>query len=175
MYKKIIVVLISILMVLTLASCGVREKVNEKIFEKVTETVINKATGGAADIDLDGDKLTIKGEDGEELTIGGSEWPDSGAATMIPEFKHGKVVSAFNSDASCAIVLEEVQEQDFKDYLDELKGLGYTENSYTFSQETAQTYSAEAEDGSAISVTYNGNDQTLTISFRAASTEAEQE
>lgn len=177
MYKKIIVVLISTLMVLTLASCGVREKVNEKISEKVTEGVINKATGGAANVDIDGDKLSIKGEDGEELTIGGADWPDSGAASMIPELKNGTVVSAFNSDTACLIILEKVAQQDFADYVDELKGLGYTKDAFTYSAETSHSYTATAEDGSTISVTYNGGDETISISFEDKSepTEGEQE
>jgi hypothetical protein len=175
LYKKIMVVLISTLMVLSLTSCGVREKVNEKISEKVTETVINKATGGAADIDIDGDKLSIKGEDGEELTIGGSEWPDSGAASMVPEFKHGTVVSAFNSETSCLIVLEEVKEQDYKDYLDELKELGYTKNSTSFSSDSSYNYGATADNDSTISVTYDAGNQTVTIAFEAPPAEADQE
>lgn len=48
MFKKTIVILLTILMMLTLASCGVRQSLDEKIAEKVTEGVINKATGGEA-------------------------------------------------------------------------------------------------------------------------------
>jgi len=45
LFKKTIVILLTILMMLTLASCGVRKSLDEKIAEKVTEGVINKATG----------------------------------------------------------------------------------------------------------------------------------
>jgi len=177
LYKKIVVVLISTLMVLTLASCGVREKVNDKISEKVTEGVINKATGGAGTVDIDGDKLTIKGEDGEELTIGGTEWPDSGAASMIPKVKNGTVVSAFNAEKACIIILEKVTEQDYADYVDELKGLGFTNDAFTYSAEKSHSYTATSENGSTISVTYNGGDETISISFEDKSepTEGEQE
>ncbi len=175
MYKKIIVVLISTLMVLTLASCGVREKVNQEISEKVTEGVLNKATGGAADIDIEGDKLSIKGKDGEELTIGGNEWPDTGAASKIPKIKNGSVVSAFNSDTSCVIILEKVTQQDFTDYVDEVKALGYTNDAFTYSADESHSYSASAEDGSAISVTYSGGDETISVSFNAASASEEGE
>ena len=48
MFKKTIVILLTILMMLTLASCGVRKSLDDKIAEKVTEGVVNKATGGEA-------------------------------------------------------------------------------------------------------------------------------
>jgi len=45
------------------------------------------------DADIDGDKVVIKGEDGQELTIGEGEWPSFDLAKSIPEFKGGKIVS----------------------------------------------------------------------------------
>lgn len=48
MFKKTIIILLTTIMMLTLASCGVKQSMDEKIAEKVTEGVINKATGGEA-------------------------------------------------------------------------------------------------------------------------------
>jgi len=43
------------------------------------------------DIDIDGDKITVKDKEGGTLTLGSGEWPD---IDYIPEFKQGQIVSA---------------------------------------------------------------------------------
>jgi hypothetical protein len=68
-FKKIGIVLLAAALLLTLTSCGVKESVNDKIAEKVTEGVMNKATGGDANIDIDGDKITVEGKDGEKVSL----------------------------------------------------------------------------------------------------------
>ena len=175
MFKRIIVILISTLMILSLASCGISEKVNEKVAEEVTEGVLNKVIGGDADIKLDGEKMTVKGKDGEEFSFGGTEWPDSGAAALIPEFKQGTLVSSFNTESSCIIALEEVEKQDFERYLEKLKELGYTNETVDFTMDSTQSYSASKDDSSRLTVTYDSESTGMSITFEVAQAEADQE
>lgn len=165
MFKKFIVMLLSILMVLSLTSCGVRQSLNEKIVEKVAEGVVDKATGGAADIDFDKDKITIKGKDGEEFSIGDTKWPKTGAAKLIPELKKGKIVSAINSDTACLIMIEQVEEKDFKQYVEELKDRGFTNDVVEHMSELGQSYNASLDENSSVGVLYEPESQGLSISF----------
>lgn len=165
MVKKNLAIVLAILMMFALAGCGAQEKMNEKIAEKVTEGVLNSATDGNAKVDLDGDQVKIKGKDGEEFTFGDTKWPNSGAAQLIPEFKKGKVMSAMNSEEACMIIIEEVGEKDFKDYIEEIKGQGFTNNTTEYTSGTGQGYSANKEENEVITVLYDSETEALHVNY----------
>lgn len=168
MLKKISVILLSIFVLLTLASCGVRQSLDEKIAEKVTEGVINKATGGEANIDIDKGELTLKGEDGEKITFSESKWPKGEAANLIPEFKKGKIVTSANSDKACTIMIEQVEEKDYKQYVEELKERGFTNDAAELSSGSSQSYGAHLNEKTMVFVMYDSGQQALTISLEIA-------
>jgi len=57
--------------------------------EKIAEEVVEKALGDKnTDIDIDGDKITVKDKEGGTLTLSSGEWPD---IDYIPEFKQGQL------------------------------------------------------------------------------------
>ena len=165
MFKRIIVILLSIVMMLSLASCGVRQNLDQKIEEKVTEGVIKKATGGTADVDLDKGQLTVKGEDGEKVTFGDSKWPEGGAANLIPEFKQGNIVSAINADAACAIMFEQVEEKAFKQYIEDIKVQGFTNDVAEYTSGSTHGFNAHLDDNTMIFVLYDSEGKTLTVNF----------
>ena len=165
MFKKTIVVLLATLMMLSLASCGVRQSLDEKIAEKVTEGVMNKATGGEANIDIDKGELTLKGEDGEKITFGGNKWPEGDAAKQIPEFKKGKIVTAMNSDKACTIAIEKVEEKDYKQYVEKLKDRGFTNDVSEFTSESSHSYGAHLNEKTMVFVLYDTQQQVLTINL----------
>lgn len=74
--------------------------------EAATEKILEKALGDK--VDIDGDEVTIKGDNGEEVTIGGGQRPDTELAKKLPEFTKGTVVSAVTEDNSVMIFLEKV-------------------------------------------------------------------
>ena len=158
MFKKTIVILLATLMMLSLASCGVRQSMDEKIAEKVTEGVMNKATG-------DKGELTLKGEDGEKITFGGNKWPEGDAAKLIPEFKKGKIVSAMNSDKACTIAIEQVEGKDYMQYLEKLKDRGFTNDVSEFTSESSHSYGAHLNEKTMVFVLYDTQQQVLTISL----------
>jgi len=165
LFKKTIVILLATLMMLSLASCGVRQSMDEKIAEKVTEGVMNKATGGEANIDIDKGELTLKGEDGEKITFGGNKWPEGDAAKLIPEFKKGKIVSAMNSDKACTIAIEQVEGKDYMQYLEKLKDRGFTNDVSEFTSESSHSYGAHLNEKTMVFVLYDTQQQVLTISL----------
>lgn len=140
--KKLLITLLVLLLTLSMAGCGAKEKAAEKAAEKIFE-------GAGVDADIDGDKVVIKGEDGQELTIGAGEWPSSDLAKSIPEFKGGKIVSVMEANDSLFIMIEEISEEDFTAYLEEIKEAFSGEN-YEMNTGTGMIYTAV--NGSDISV-----------------------
>jgi Cu/Ag efflux protein CusF len=165
MSKKVIVIILMVFMIAAVGGCGAKEKMNEKISESVTEGIINKALDGEGKVDLDGDKITIKGEDGEEFNFGEAEWPDSGAAQQIPELNEGTVVSAMNSEQFCMIMLEEIEQSAFDQYLEEIKDQGFTNDSVEFTSDTGYSYSASKDENTMISLMYDSEAQSVTINY----------
>lgn len=144
--KKFLIVMLILLLALSLAACGAKEKAAEKAAEKILENA-------GVEANIDGDKVVVKGEDGEELTIGEGEWPSSDLAKSIPEFKDGKIVSVMEANDSLFIMIEEISEEDFTAYLDEIKDV-FTEEAYEMSTGTGMMYAAENDKGIGITLTY---------------------
>lgn len=163
--KKIIVIFLVIIIVLSLGACGIRKKIDEKISEKITEGVVNKITGGDANIDIDKGEVTIKGDGGEEVTFGASEWPKGKAADILPEPKEGKIISVMNSDNVCVIMLEEVEEKTYKEYIEELKDKGFINDVYECSDELGASYYASLNENTHMQVSYTSGEKILSISI----------
>ena len=104
--KKTLICLLIFALLFSFAGCGAKEKLEEKIAEKVFEEA------GGGDLDIDGDKVTIKGDNGETVTFGDNKWPTSELVQNIPEFKDGKVNGVLESADSIVITLELVKEED---------------------------------------------------------------
>ncbi|MDD2497872.1 MAG: hypothetical protein PHY90_07070 [Desulfitobacteriaceae bacterium] len=159
--KKILICFLMLLLMMSLAGCGSKEKLEEKAGEALAEKVLEDA---GVDADIDGDKVVIKGEEGQELTIGEGEWPSSDLAKSIPEFKGGKVASVMEADDSLFIMMEEISEEDFTAYLDEIKKI-FTEETYEMSTGTGMMYSAGNGKGIGVMLTYEkGAGLSITVS-----------
>ena len=94
--KKVLVVFLVLVIILSMSGCSVKKKIENKIGEAIGEKIIEGATG--QNVDVQGDKVTIKGEDGSKLTLGGGEWPKNDLIKNIPEFKGGKIESAMSTE-----------------------------------------------------------------------------
>lgn len=162
--KRIALVLLGVAMLLALAGCGVREKIEDKI----TEGIIENIAGENVDIDLDEGTITVEGEEGEEWSLGGGEWPEGQAADLIPEFTKGKITGVMNSAKACFISIEEVEEQDYREYIEALKSAGFDQDVVEASDESMITYGASLEDGSASVIMSYSSDKEMIIQVTAS-------
>lgn len=147
--KKLVIFGIAILLVFSLTGC---KSPSQVVSEKVGEKIIEGAGGGK--VDLDGDKVTVKNKDGSEVVLGGNEWPSDKMAKDIPELKKGKVTYVANSDVMCMIMVEDVELNDFEDYLAKVKSSGFTKDEVNFSDGSSKSYLAGNEQGVAFQLTY---------------------
>lgn len=145
------------ILLLSLAGCGSKKSIEEKAGEALVEELMEDA---GADVDVDGETITIKGEDGEEIIYGETEWPTSDLAKNIPEFEAGKVIAVVESNDSAMISLEEVAKEDFMDYLDDIKQ-DYTVDPMEANSEGDVTYLGSNSSGIGVQLYYV--DKTLSI------------
>lgn len=154
--KKIINIMIGLVLIAALTGCGTKQKLENKITEKILET----ATGG--DIDIDDGEVTIKGEEGQSVTFGSTEWPSSETAKKLPEFKKGKISSVMSTEKYVMVAVEEVEQKDFMDYYkDALKTFIMGGN--VAISEDALTYGGSDENGLMLTLHYVKESKTLTL------------
>lgn len=157
--KRGLVLFLSLLLAFSLVGCGAQEKAGEKALEKMI------GSSSDAEVDIDGDKIKIKTEDGtEEFTLGTSQWPQTEFAKNIPEFKEGEIVSVMTSDGYIMIGVEKVKEKAFATYLEAIKEL-YNQSVLEMNAEGVTTYGATNGEANEISVilTYDSPRETATI------------
>jgi hypothetical protein len=168
MLKKCALVLLCVVLFFSLSACNVKQKINEKIAEKVTEGVLEKIAGDGTNIDISEDGITFEGEGGRKITFGAGEWPKGGAADLIPEFKKGNIISVVNTDEGCMFIIEEVDKRDVENYIEDIKGLGYTKDVIEKSDDTVLAYIAalDSDPKKVVVLNYIIQDKEFTISVQ---------
>lgn len=160
--KKIPIAFLVILLACSLLTgCGVKEKIEQKVGEKIVEKVVEKAVGDEnTKVDIDGGKITVKGKEGESITLGGTEWPD---IDYIPEFKKGKIISAANDgEGNVMIILEKVDQKDFENYLESIKK-DFPEETNEMQMEEYLLFEGKNAAGEKAVIQYFIGDKSLTI------------
>ncbi len=152
--KRVAIIIIVLLLIST--ACGTKQKMEDKLTEKIIEQAIG------ADVDIDGDEVTISTEEGD-YSIGSTEWPSTELSRKIPEFKKGKIASVMSSEAYLLILIEEVDEKDFMNYYDDVKG-EFNKESYETKTNDTIAYVANNDEGIVVMISYNAGDDTVTIS-----------
>lgn len=178
MKRYIKALLLMVTMMLFLTGCNIKEKVGNEIAEEVIE----KSTDEDVDVDINGDdvsiysedgsmtyndeSLTIEGEDGSVVNAGGEyEWPTDQAAAELPEFKKGTINYIYNSQSSCMLSINDVEENDYVDYKDLMISKGYDSETIESSVDNSTMYSAKSLDEYSIILLYNITEKNLTITF----------
>lgn len=159
--KKILVLSLIMGLVFLLAGCGAKEKVEQKVGEKITEKIIEKAVGDEdTQVDIDGDTIKIKDADGDEVSLGGNEWPE---IDYLPEFKGGNMISAANdSEGKLMILLEKVEENDYKNYVEDINK-DFTEDVTQMETDEFSLFEGRNGKGYRVAVQYFYEDKSLTI------------
>lgn len=160
MKKIIAVILILALAGLCTVGCGAKDKAEEKAAEKLAEKMLEN--GGAEDVDIDGDKVTVKGQDGEEVSFGGGEWPKSELAKSIPQFKKGKSVSTVETPDYLMLNFQEVKTDDATAYIEKNKP-NFPLDNYESKYEDTIAWSGKDDKGLQLSLTYSGTDFTIML------------
>lgn len=146
--KKNYAILITLLLI-TLALCACASP------EKTVENIIKQQTGQDVDIKDGGNSITIKGENGESMTVttgDDQKWP-AGKLGDLPELK-GTVKSIVEAGGTCFVSLEDVSEADARDYISKLKELGYADGIEATDEVTHSFVFAGSKDGCEISLRY---------------------
>lgn len=154
--KKILICLLTFMLLFSFTGCGAKEKLEEKAAEKVFE----EASGG--DLDIDGDKVTIKGDNGEKVTFGDNKWPTSELAKNIPEFKDGTVNGVLESADSIVITLESIKEENVSLYWETIKK-DFSKDVYEMIATDFITISGSNDAGINVSLVYMSEVLTITI------------
>ena len=159
--RKLITILYIFALIVLLAGCNIKEMIGQKIGEEAGEKILEGLGGG--DVEIDGDKVEFKGEDGENVLIGGGEWPDSDLAKAIPEFKDGKITGVMDSSDGVMITLEEVKAEDYTKYISKIKD-EFSQDTYETTTEDYAAFGGTNADGVSIMVQYSSSDKTIIIS-----------
>lgn len=184
MLRRIKIVVIVTIALVLLSGCKLREKIGENI----TEGIINKATGGEVDIDIDGDNVTYKTEEGETVINSGEngliiesedgmtvsagseyEWPTNKAAAYLPKLKAGTVTYILNSDTTCIISIEEVSADDYLEYEETIVDAGFTVDKYETSAEDLEMYSGATDKGYIVSLIFSPSSKALQVTLDSSS------
>lgn len=154
--KKILICLLTFTLLFSFTGCGAKEKLEEKVAEKAFEEA------GGGDLNIDGDKVTIKGDNGEKVTLGDSKWPTSELAKNIPEFKDGTVSGMMETTDSIVITLESVQEEDVLPYWETIKK-DFPKDVYEMIATDFITVSGYDDEGINVSLVYISKVLTITV------------
>lgn len=179
MLRKTKIVIYIVTAMILMSGCHMKEKIGENI----TEEVLDSAAGDEADIDIEDGEFTVTDEEGGELTVtdeegmvfegsdgsvvysgGDYEWPDGQAADYLPKFDGGKITYILNSAQVCIITVEETKLEDFDNYVSVVKENGYEKDISESSFDDLQMFSANAEDGIQISISFADGNGILSIS-----------
>lgn len=112
--KKFFCILLICVLTLSFTGCSAEEKAAEKVAEEILEE-------GGIDADIDGDKMTLEGSDGQKVVIGSGEWPDSELGKLIPAFTKGSIESVVETADSLMLTIYEVEQEDASAYIEENK------------------------------------------------------
>lgn len=159
--KKAGIVLVVTLLSFLVTGCGIKEKIEQKAAEKITEKVMEQAlSDGDTKVDIDGDTFTVKGENGASFTLGGTQWPD---IEYLPEFKKGQIISSTNDgEGNVMIIIEDVEQQDYQDYLEKIKK-DFTEETNEMQVEEYLLFEGKNAAGAVVLVQYFKSDNSLSI------------
>ncbi|MEG0895592.1 MAG: hypothetical protein RSE93_07725 [Oscillospiraceae bacterium] len=158
--KKMLTILLTMAMALTLVACGSSEKTQEEIIEKIIE----KSGEGKVDVEIDGDKYTYEDADGNKIEIGSTEWPTGKLAELVPKFDKATISSVITYQDGFMVQLLEVDKEDYEDYLQKVQDAGFTKDSTNIDTGTeGSMYQASLEDGTNISLIYVATEKSLQI------------
>lgn len=126
------------------------------------EKVLEGASGG--NVNIEGDSIEFIGEDGEAVSVGGGDWPDSELGQKVPRFTGGTVNSAVSTDDGIMISMSEVDEAAIAAYFEQIKA-DFKENTVESTMDDLTTYTGFNADGVGVAVYYTKSKAEVLISI----------
>lgn len=157
---------LSVLITTTLVfmtGCG---KIQDKVSEKVSEGIVEEAVGGKVDITKDG--ISVQ-KDGASFKSGDDlKWPKSAMGDLPePKAKINGVMDASNKEG-CTVVFSEMNLNNAKAYVENLKELGYKDNGLAISDEDGLTYAGQNSAKASILFSYKISAKDGMIGYTSA-------
>lgn len=166
--KKSILVL-SLALPLLGASCfNVKQNLTDAIAEQATESVLEGVTG-SKDVELNGNQVSVTGNNGEKIEIGANKLPDN-FPTSVPVYTNATVQSSFsngNAGADSAWTVTFLSDDALSTVNDFFKSALATNGwvtTYSYSLDTSHGYTAKNEN-LAITLTISAGDDGKTNIF----------
>lgn len=153
--KKILCMLLVCVLAASLIGCGAKKRAEDKAAEEILKQ-------NGVDADVDGEKLTISGPDGQKVVIGGGTWPDSALGKSIPAFTKGRIDSVVETEDSLMMTLYEVEQDDAKAYIEENKPAFPLEN-MEMSAEGMISWGGVNEAGLRLALTHQEDWMSITL------------
>ena len=168
--RKINYFIMSGLLILGLSACNAKET-KEKAKEKMAESILENLTGNKVDIETEGEdgKMTIKGENGEEVTFGSNEkeLPDDFPSDVYVVDGEIEAVGLMTSNDGKIVTFGVNSTDDFTDIkegvLKEMKSKGW-ENTMTMGagEESVQMYT---KDDMSATVTISKKEDQVKVAY----------
>ncbi|MDD8027723.1 MAG: hypothetical protein PHI34_14575, partial [Acidobacteriota bacterium] len=164
---------------------GACRKANETRAEKAIENAMEKASGGKADVDLSGGKISVKTDEGKadidisgnkmtvkteqgtsEFSAAGGKWP-ADVPGDVPKLEAGKITAtlrgAQGEGKTWTIAMSDIEENAYVQYVEKIKAAGYEIITSMSIPDGAIT---QARKGAAvINLTFGKNTKTLALTI----------
>ncbi len=162
--KKMLLLTMVFLLALSAVSCkSPSEAIGEAVGEKIVESI-----GDGVDVDIDSGEVTIEGKEGQKVTFGATEWPDTDIAKTVPRFKKGIISSVISADNGFMIAIDEVEKEDYESYLKDIKK-EFSHEAMESRMDGIHSYAAENDKGEFIMMGYDTEMKALDISVEKMS------
>ncbi len=155
-FKRLFLLVCLLLMLMSLVACNIKQKIGEKIGEKIVESALGNK------VDIDGNEVKIKGDDGQIVTYGSDKWPESDLIKKIPKFEKGTIEGSYSDNKGAIISLKDVKKDDFLKYLEKVKDK-FPVNASEYNAEDLITYSGSNDKNITVHISLLIKEMTMGI------------
>ncbi len=161
-------VMVVLLGVLVALGCG-KQKANDKLAEGMAERTLEHAIGGHADVDIKGEDVEVKTDQGRMQMTKTTDWP-SDMFSGVPRFTYGVIERVAKSEQdgrkSYNIYLRDVQDGAVEKYQTDIKEAGW--ESQSMMQSDAGGMVSAQKGNLGLQFVYNKSDRTgVVMAFSA--------
>lgn len=176
--KKSILVLMLAIPLLGASCFNVKENLTDAIAEQATESILEGVTG-TQDVELNGNQVSVTGNNGEKIEIGADKLPDD-FPTSVPVYINSTVQSSFTNgnegeDSTWTVTfLSTDSVNTINSFFESALAANGWATTYSYSLDTSYGYTAKRGD-LALTLTVSSGDDGKTSIFMIVRTENDEE